>query len=216
MSVRLSLRVRDLVVASWPAEREAVARAVYPGLEPAVIDGEHLVSIVGIRFAGGRLGALPVPPFSQLNARTYVKGEAGTAVFFLRSYVTPAGLGGAAFGIPLRAARVRVGSDRLEARGAGVALRFRTTAAGGPGELATHEDGFFEAAGLRHFRIRRGDSEWTAAEVEGEPRADVLLAHGFEVEGRPRVFYARGASFETDVPPSAVPLPRSSSSRSHR
>lgn len=214
--MRLSLRVRDLVVASWPADRDAVARAVFPGLEPAEVDGEYIVSIVGVRFAGGRLGRVPVPPFSQLNARTYVQREDGTGVFFLRSYVTPGGLGGALLGVPFRAARVRVGPGRLEARGAGVRIRFALAGPSRPGELAAHELGLFEAAGLREFRIRRGEAEWVAGEASGEARADVLLAHGFDLRGPPRVFYAGRTSFETDVPPRVASPPRSSASRSRR
>ena len=68
--------------------------AVGNGLEPALVDGRHLVSIVGLRFGGGRLGRLPVPRFTQLNVRTYVEWEGRTAVFFLRSYATRRGPAG--------------------------------------------------------------------------------------------------------------------------
>jgi hypothetical protein len=207
--VRLSLRVRDLVVASWPTDAQTVAAVVYPGLEPLAVDGEHLVSLVGVRFAGGRLGRAPVPPFAQLNARTYVRSPDGPGVFFLRSYVTPGGLGGILFGAPLRVARVRVEPGRVAMGGAGVDVRFRVTAPAEPGEIGRHELGLFEAAGLRAFRIERGAAEWRGAEPEGEPRADVLLALGFEVRGRPRIFYVSGASFETELPPRKIAASRS-------
>jgi uncharacterized protein YqjF (DUF2071 family) len=73
--VRLSLTVPELVVASWKTDRESVVRAVHPGLEPATVAGDHLVSVVALRVGGGRLARLPLPPFSQLNVRTYVTFE---------------------------------------------------------------------------------------------------------------------------------------------
>ncbi len=215
--MRLVLSVGELVLASWRTDRDSVARAVYPGLEPATVAGDHLVSLVAVRVAEGRLGRLPVPPFAQLNARTYVRFEGAPAVFFLRSYVSLAGLGGALFGAPLRAARIRMRPGRVDAPGPGVSLAYEPAGPGEPGELGTHELGLYEAAGLRSFRVTRGPAEWQRADPSGDSRADVLAALGFGVPRRPSgVFYARDASFELDVPPRAVPSPRSSASRSRR
>lgn len=214
--MRLTLHARDLVVASWPADAEAIARAVGPGLEPAAVGGEYLVSLVGIRFGGGQLGSLPVPPFSQLNARTYVRGADGGAVFFLRSYVSLGGVPGVLFGAPLRVARLRIGPDRVECPGAGVALRFRTGGPVEPGELSEHELGLFEAAGLRSFRVRRGRADWRSAEAAAGWRADVLLSLGFGLRGPPQLAYAAGGSFELDVPPRKAALESSAASRSRR
>jgi Uncharacterized conserved protein (COG2071) len=214
--VRLALDARDLVVASWPTDPVAIARAVPVGLEPAEVGGEHLVSLVGIGYGGGRLDTIRVPPFAQLNARTYVHHEDGPAVFFLRSYVTLGGLAGTLFGAPFRAARIDVRRGRVECEGAGVSLAF---AVGGPtdaGELGEHELGLFEAAGLRGFRIRRGPAEWRSAKPAEGWRADVLLALGFELAGPPRLCYASGASFELDLPPRKVSAGSSSASRSRR
>lgn len=199
--MRLAVRVRDLVLASWRTDRASVERAVYPGLEPAAIEGEHLVSIVAFRHAAARLGRLPVPSFAQLNVRTYVSYEGEPAVFFLRAYVTLAGLGGALFGAPYRPARIRVRPGRVEAPAAGVSLAYRLSERAQPGALGRHELGLFESAGLRALRIRRGAGEWLRGEPTEDARADVLLALGFELAGKPALFYASEASFETDVPP---------------
>jgi Uncharacterized conserved protein (COG2071) len=214
--VRLSLSVRRLLVASWPVRREEVARVVYPGLEPDEVDGLHLASLVAIEFGGGRLGPLPVPPFAQLNARTYVRHGGERAVYFLRSYVTPGGFAGVALGAPFRAARISVGRESVRVPAAGVSVPYRVGAGVEAGPLAAHELGLYEAAGLREFRIRRGPAEWRAAEPAGPVRADALLALGFDVSTPPSLVYARDGSFESEVPPRAVPAPRSAASRSRR
>jgi hypothetical protein len=199
--MRLALRARALVLASWTIDRAGVERALYPGLEPAAIDGDYMVSIAAVRFAGGRLGPLPVSPFSQLNVRTYVSHEGERAVLFLRSYVTPPGLGAVLVGVPLRAARIRFRPGLVEVPAAGFSLAYRVGEPAEPGELGRHELGLFEAAGLRAVRIRRRPSQWRRADAIGDPAADVLLALGFEPRGEPAVFCTDEASFETDVPP---------------
>jgi len=198
--VRLRLPVRDLLLASWPVPPADIERAAGAGLRPAAVDGRHLVSVVAVRFGAGRLGPLPVPPFSQLNVRTYVEHEGRTAVFFLRSYVTVGGLGGILFGAPFKAARIHVGRDRVEVPSAGVSLAFRLTGPTEPGELGHHEVGLYEAGGLRAFTVERGPAEWWAAEPTGPVRADVLLSLGFETAGEPTLVYASDASFATEVP----------------
>ena len=209
--VRLRLALKDLVVASWPADPGAIRATVFPGLEPATIEGRLLVSLVGLRFAGGRLGPIRVPPFAQLNVRTYVRYADEPAVYFLRSYVTPGGLGGALFGVPLRAARMRLRPGHADVPAAGFSLAYRPAEPGEPPELGRHELGLFEAAGLRQFRIAREAAEWRRAEASGTPRADVLRSFGFEPAGAPDVYVATGGSFVVEVPPR-----KSSSSRSRR
>lgn len=199
--MRLSLDVQRLVIASWKADRESVARLLYPGLEPRTVEGEYLVSVVGLVNAGGRIGRMPVLPFSQLNVRTYVSYRGEPAVYFLRTYVSWAGMGAALFGAPHRPARLRLEEGRAEAPGIGLALRYRLGEPGAPGELGRHELGLFEAAGLRGFRIRRGSAEWVRGTPVEKPRADVLLALGFDVTDEPTLFYTAHTSFETDVPP---------------
>jgi uncharacterized protein DUF2071 len=203
--VLLHLDLRHLLLASWPVDPDAVGRALPPVLEPAEIDGESLVSLVGFRSVGGRVGALPVPPFSQLNARVYVQHGGEPAVFFLRSLVTAGGLGGFLLGAPYRLAWIRVRPGELSVPGVGVRLRYEIgQAEATPGLLGRHEVGIFEERGLRAFRVRRGPAEWRHAELVEPPRLDLVAALGFDVQGEPRLVYSPEASFEADVPPRRI------------
>jgi uncharacterized protein YqjF (DUF2071 family) len=199
--VLLSLHVRELVLASWNADPERIARALPSGLVPAPVDGRHIVSLAAFRCAGGRLGMVPVPPFSQLNVRAYSEHDGEPAVVFLGTRVTWPGMGGALFGAPYRPARIRVRRGLVQARGLGVALEYEARGPVNPGPLADHVVGLFEAAGLRAFRIRRGAAAWQVAEPLGETRADPLVALGFDLRGKPELLYAERASFEAKLPP---------------
>jgi hypothetical protein len=202
--VFLRNHVRDLLLASWETEAEQVARTLPAGLEPATVDGRHLVTIAALRWDGGRLGRMPIPHFSQLNVRVYARYGESTAVVFLALRVTAAGMGGALLGFPVRLSRARVREGLVEAKGFGVELGYERRGAAGPSELGSHELGLFEAAGLRELRVRRGEASWERAEPVGHVRADPLLALGFAVEGPPDLRYAPHATFESELPPRRV------------
>jgi hypothetical protein len=200
LPVRLTLDVRDLLVASWPVDRAAVARVLPAGLEPVEVEGRHLVSLAALCYAGGRLGRLPVPAFSQLNVRAYVAWENEPAVFFLATRVTPLGMGGAFLGAPYRPARLRFRRGFAEAPGLGVSLRYAVEGPATPGPLGGHELGLFEAAGLRLVRIQRGEAGWQRAALTTEARAEPLAALGFELRGEPSLFYAERTEFALELP----------------
>jgi uncharacterized protein YqjF (DUF2071 family) len=217
--VRLDLR--RLVLASWPVDPGAAARALPPGLRPALVDGESLVSVVGFRCVGGTVGRLPVVPFSQLNVRLYAEHDGEPAVFFLRSLVTAGGLPGFLIGAPYRLAWIRVREGEVSAPSQGLRIRYRVgLAEATPGLLGRHELGIFEERGVRAFRVERGPADWRHAEAVGAPRVDLLRALGFDVQGEPRVAYAPEASFESEAPPRRLALPaaqaRSSARRARR
>jgi hypothetical protein len=202
--VQATLRVRDLVIASWETSAESVRDVLPAGLEPTEVDGRLLVSIVAFHVQGGRLGRVPILPFAQLNVRTYVNWREEPAVFFLGTRVTTGGLPGRALGAPYRQARLRVREGSVRAAGLGVSLVFRVAGPADPGPLGRHELGLFEKGGLRAFRIRRGDAEWRRAEAIEPARIDFLIALGFEPRGEPELLFAAHASFETKVPPERV------------
>ena len=209
--MRLDLSIDEQVLASWRVDRAALAAALPPGLEPDAIEGQALISLAALRFGGGRLGRAPAPGFSQLNVRTYVRRLDEQAIFFLRSYVTPAGLGGVLLGAPLRAARMSFGPGRVDVPSLGVSLAYRAEEHIEPPLVGRRVLGLFEAGGLRELRIDREDETWQRAVAVGEPRADVLRALGFEPAGSPELYVATGGSFSVELP-----TRKSSSSRSRR
>ena len=209
----VSLRVADLLIASWAVPRESVARVLPTGLEPAEMDGRHLVSLVALRYAGGRLGRLPVPPFSQLNVRVYTLWEGEPAVLLLDARVSPPGLLAQLFGFPFRTSLLRVRRGRADARGLGVRIRYALDGEADPGALGRHALGLFESAGLRSFRVHRGPCRWWRALASEHVRADPLLALGFDVNEPDSLLYAGGASFEIEGRPRLIASTRSSGSR---
>jgi hypothetical protein len=202
--VQATLRVRDLVIASWETSRASVRNVLPPGLQPTEVDGRLLVSIVAFHVQGGRLGRLPILRFAQLNVRTYVNWRKEPAVFFVGTRVTTGGVPGRVLGAPYRQARLRVREGSVRAEGLGVSLQFRVAGPADPGPLGRHELGLFENNGLRAFRIQRGDAQWRRAEAIEPARGDFLVALGFEPRGEPELLYAPQASFETEVPPERV------------
>jgi len=217
--MRLRLEIRDLLLASWETDRESVRTTLPPELEPAGVEGRFLVTAVCLRVRGGRLGRLPVPPFSQLNVRTYCTWEDEPAVFFVRAHVTPLGMGGALLGAPYRPSLLSLRKGFARAPGLGFSLRYELGGKAEPGLLGRHELGIFEAGGLRAFRVQRGPASWQAAEPVGEGRSEVLLALGFDVRGSPELLYAPETWFETDVPARRLGAPataKRSASRSAR
>jgi hypothetical protein len=198
--VLLRQSVRNLVLASWETDAAHVARALPPGLEPATVDGRHLVTVAAMRWSGGRLGRVPAPRFTQVNVRVYARRGAETAVVFVALRVSLLGLGGALLGIPVRPVRARVREGSFAAKGLGVELRYERRGPADPGELGAHELGLFEAAGLRELRVRRGEAAWERAEPVGPVRADPLLALGFALDEPPELFYTARTVFELELP----------------
>ena len=194
-------RARDLVLASWETDPDRVRETLPGGLEPATVDGRHLVTLAALRWEGARLGGFPVPRFSQVNVRVYGRLGDATAVVFLALRVTTFGMGGALLGFPVRLARARVRDGQVDAPGFGVSLRYERRGPAEPSELGAHELGIYEAAGVRAFRVRRGEASWERGETTGPVTADPLLALGFPVEGPPEIRYVARTSFEVDLPP---------------
>jgi hypothetical protein len=192
--------VRDLVIASWEADVERIRAALPAQVEPLALDGRFLVSLVGFHVTGGRLGKLPLLPFSQLNARTYVSWRDEPAVFFLGSRVTAGGLPARLLGAPYRQARLRVREGLLRAPGLGVSLRFVLGREADPGSLGRHELGLVEDGDLRSFRVRRGEAEWRRGELSERARADFLVALGLEPRGEPELLYTVRTVFEASLP----------------
>jgi uncharacterized protein YqjF (DUF2071 family) len=208
--VQLAVTMRYLLVVSWEVDLERVRIDLPPGLAPALAgDGGGLVSLVAFVNEDVRLGDAPAPSFAQLDVRTYVSGDRGPGTYVLSFRVTPPGMGGAAFGAPYRPARIRVRDGSVSARGLGVSIAYRRT--GEPveppfraGPDATHDIGYFEAAGTRRFHTEHDPIVWERVELAGELRVDPVLALGFDLgEPLPAVF-ADSVSARLELPPEKV------------
>ena len=198
--MQASLRVRDLLIASWETGEDDL-RAVLPrGLEPMPLDERFLVSLAAFRVEGGRAGRYPVPPYSQLNVRAYVSHLAKPAVFFVASRVTAGGLPAVLLGAPFRYGRMRVREGNVSAPGRGVQIRYRAGEPTEPGLFGKYELGLFENDGLRELRIDRGETAWQRGEALEPPKADFLVALGFHPRGEPELVYAARSSFGFEVP----------------
>jgi hypothetical protein len=177
--VRLSFRIRDLVVASWKIERDEAERLLPPGLEPAAIDSDYLISLAAMRYQGGR--GFP-PSFSQINVRTYAAWEGEEAVYFLLSRVTLPGLAGVLLGAQVGPARISVRPGSVEAPGLGVSLRYRAGEVTDPGVVGRHELGVFGRGRLRAVRIHRGPTIWRRAQLDEPVRADPIPHYGIGID----------------------------------
>lgn len=100
----------------WPLDPDVVQALLPPELVPDTFEDQAWVSVTPFQAEGFRAGGvLPLPPFGELNVRTYVVGPDGKdGLWFLTleaaSYATVAGarLG---YGVPYRKADVRVTRD---------------------------------------------------------------------------------------------------------
>jgi len=199
--MRLTVNVRDMLVASWRVGAEEIARVLPPGLEPLETNGGHCVTAVFLRYSHGRLGRLPAPPFAGLNIRVYTSWEGGPAAYFLDARVTLPGKLAALF-LPVRTARLRVEHGRAE--GLGLDLRYDVGGPADPGDRGRLELGLFPAAGLKALRVRRGPADWRQAALVEPARADPILALGFDVREPVELLYVAEASLEADLPPRRV------------
>jgi Uncharacterized conserved protein (COG2071) len=195
--VQATLRVRDLVIASWETDRESLEKAIPAELELAPVDGRFRVSLAAFRIEGGRVGRFPVPPYAQVNVRTPVTWNDEPAIYFIASRVSAGGLPGALLGAPFRYARLRVEQGAVSAPGRGISLRYRVGDLVDPGSQPAV--GLFENDGLRELRIRRTEGVWHGAELLEPARAEFLFALGFHPSGSPELLYAAHRTSELDV-----------------
>jgi hypothetical protein len=207
--------LRHLAVLTWEADPAGVAARLPAALEPQLADGRALVSVVGLRSEQTRVGPVLLPPYAQVNVRTYVVpsggGEPGIYLWFVRSGLV--GSVGGWFGLPSRATLVRVRYGSVEARGAGVAFSYRALdrpPADVPALdplLGVHDVAYFARFGnqkrLGRFVGLHAPIDWREAAVQGPLRLDPLLALGFGA-GEPRwALYADRVAFGTQFPPRA-------------
>ena len=77
---------RDALFLHWRVDADALRRVLPPNLELDTYDGAAWVSIVAFRITGARLRGMPpfaaLPPFDEINVRTYVRDQEKGGVWF--------------------------------------------------------------------------------------------------------------------------------------
>jgi len=77
---------RDALFLHWRVEPGALRHVIPPNLELDTYDGEAWVSIVAFRITRARLRGMPplaaLPPFNEINVRTYVRDREKGGVWF--------------------------------------------------------------------------------------------------------------------------------------
>lgn len=207
----VSLTAADLLVVTWAVPPAAARRDLPAGVELALTEeGAALVSLVGFRARDVRLGGRPVPGWTQLAVRTYVRHADEDGVFFFLQRAGLLGLGGVLFGVPVRPARIRVSAGVLDAPGLGVAVRYRRSAeradapvAGGM-PIGAQQVAFYVSAGLRRLASPHVPFAWQAAELVEPPRVDPVLALGFDAGEPVSVLAVERGGFRFELPAAAV------------
>jgi hypothetical protein len=209
--VRLTLDACDLLVASWQVEPGRVQGALPASAVPSLTaDGKALVSLIGVRNVGLRAGNLPFPGFRQMTLRTYVDVGGEHALFLLAMRVTPPGLLGVVYGMPVRPAAIRVTDGLLNCRTVGVRVRYRRIGTPpnvpevGGRLIGSHQDAFLVSAGLRRLTGQHRPMDFEQAELLEPPRLDFVLSHGFDVGEPDSLLYVPRTSFELELPLSRV------------
>jgi len=78
---------RDALFLHWRVDAEAMRRVIPPDLELDLYDGSAWIGIVAFRITAARLRGVPrlaaLPPFGEINVRTYVRDAEKRGVWFL-------------------------------------------------------------------------------------------------------------------------------------
>lgn len=207
-SVRVQLRqpIRDLFLATWEAETEKVAARLPTGIAPIAVGGRALVSVACFRNRFARLGVLPVPPYTEVDLRTFVTDREGSSAVFVFDFFVPAvGLAAAPFGVPVQVARIRVAKGRVSAPKVGVSARYAIGGAAELGDraaaLSTHPSAYW----LKKDRLRRmvggyHGVTWREAEVDGDSRFGPAARLGLDPDRPDFALYADRAELRASLP----------------
>jgi hypothetical protein len=204
--VRLRQPIRDVLLAVWELEPERIAAQLPEGFAPITAGGRALLAVACFRNRLSRLGVLPVPPYDEIDVRTFVVDREGaSAVFVFRFFVPAVGLAAGPFGVPVEVERIRVSPGRVSAPGIEVSAEYTPGEPAELGEreaaLSTHSSAYWWKRGRlrrmtggyhgltwRHAELADGASFGPAAPFGVDPaRCDFALA-------------ADGAELRADLP----------------
>jgi hypothetical protein len=114
-----------------------------------------------------------VPPYAEIDLRTFVVDREGSSAVFVFAFFVPAvGLAAAPFGVPVRVARIGVAPGSVSAPGIDVAARYTVGRGAELGDhttaLSTHPSAYW----LKNGRLRKMPGgyhgvTWRRAELAG-------------------------------------------------
>ncbi|MFB6072942.1 MAG: YqjF family protein [Halobacterium sp.] len=221
----LSMRWRDVLVASWPVDPDRVDDRLPDGVSVDTFDGRAWLSVVPFVMADVRPRGVPArfgATFGELNLRTYVTAGGRPGVYFFNLDATdPVGvrIARALFRLPYYDADMTV-----ERRGDRVDFESERTHGGAPdcefaasyapvGDPEPAADGSLAAFLLERYRffvagrnaVYRGEvhhDPWRLAPAEfAVERNDLFAANGFEhPDGTPHVLYSPGVDVTAALP----------------
>jgi uncharacterized protein YqjF (DUF2071 family) len=194
----LRITARDVLFVHWPVPERVVRPRVPDALSVRTVDGTAWLSVVALQGVETKLGPAPgfVPPFDQVNLRTYVDYEGDPGVYFLSLDAgnrLAAEAGRRVWGLPFHAARIdttahddrfTIQSTRRDGDGR-FAARYRPT-----GDPFQAEPGSLAAELIERHRYYLTDD------------AGHLLAG--EIERDPWTLYDAEATVRTNTLPGAV------------
>jgi hypothetical protein len=204
--MRLRQPIHDLFLATWAVEPERVGARLPDGFEPITGEGRALVSVACFRNRLGRLGILPVPPYDEVDLRTFVTDRDGSpAAFVFQFVVPPVGLAARPFGVPVTVARIRVSRGGVSGPGIGVSARYTVGEAADLGgyeaALSPHRSAYWTKGGrLRRMTGGYEGAAWRQAEVAAGGRFGPAARLSLD-PGRPDfALYADRAELRADLP----------------
>jgi Uncharacterized conserved protein (COG2071) len=194
------------LLTTWEAEPEQIKAHLPVGFEPIAAGRSAIVAVACFRNRLARLGVLPVPPYGEIDLRTFVVDRDGAPAVFLLDFFVPAvGLAAAPFGVPVKVARIRVSAGSVSAPSIGVAAR---CSIGKPVALGEHEAALSAKSAaywLNNGRLRRmlggyHGIVWKQATLDPAAHFAPVARLGLD-PGRPgRALYADRAELRAALP----------------
>ncbi len=204
--MQLRQPIRDLFLATWELESEPIKAQLPDGFEPITVRGRALVSVACFRNRPALLGMLPVPPYAEIDVRTFVSDRDGSSAVFVFDFFVPAvGLAAAPFGVPAQITRLKVSAGRVSAPGIHVAAAYAPGERAALGDrqtaLSTHPAAYW----LKNGRLRRMAGGyhgivWREAALAGERNFGPVARLGADPRRPDYALYSDRAELKAALP----------------
>jgi hypothetical protein len=199
--------ISDLVLASWQLEPDELVARLPASLQPLEVDGRAHVSLASFRNRLGRLGLLPIPPYNEVDIRTYVRNEDGeTGIFVFSFWVTTLGTAARPLGIPVSREPITCSQGQADAPGLDISLNYR---AGGHADNLGALDAILGPHPYVYWRhgerLRRmtGSHQrvlWHQTDLLSEPRCEPLTTYRVDASAPDLLLYSPDAELSGQLP----------------